>query len=174
MNIQVSVPRRGFRSLLPAGVDEAKRELKEFQSPEGDSGLCYWSSGIHATLPVRVSVPRRGFRSLLLLGRGVSHNDAISFSPPKGIQVFVTCRVPSGVPWAQGFSPPKGIQVFVTAYHFTYDVSFSGFQSPEGDSGLCYLNYYLNVAILLAGFSPPKGIQVFVTRNIKRRTKCQR
>ncbi len=63
----------------------------KFQSPEGDSGLCYTAT----------ATPEE--------------SDHPGFSPPKGIQVFVTyensiCRKET----ASSFSPPKGIQVFVT------------------------------------------------------------
>ena len=37
------------------------------------------------------------------------------------------------------------------------------FQSPKGDSGLCYLCTTKADPILATRFSPPKGIQVFAT-----------
>ena len=64
---------------------------------------------------VPVSVPRRGFRSLLLPKGPLGARLVLSFSPPKGIQVFVTNT------WVKGTS---GLA--------------DKFQSPEGDSGLCY------------------------------------
>ena len=111
----VSVPRRGFRSLLPAlartvellgsGFSPPKgiqvfatrgslafpvARYTRFQSPEGDSGLCYTVPGVPAVSSGPVSVPRRGFRSLLLMTSVLTPNTTPSFSPPKGIQVFAT------------------------------------------------------------------------------------
>ena len=159
----VSVPRRGFRSLLPVGGQGERARKAKFQSPEGDSGLCYQ--------PLREKLAPV----------------VISFSPPKGIQVFATCldlaqsRVPTR------FSPPKGIQVFATCFWDRLDGVGAKFQSPEGDSGLCYLDTRLvkkdmgkvsvprrgfrslllemrwTREIVGGGFSPPKGIQVFAT-----------
>ena len=88
---------------------------------------------------LQVSVPRRGFRSLLLKGSKPIRRCAVGFSPPKGIQVFVTCH------------RRRRLQ------------GLCGFQSPEGDSGLCYINLFRRLGVDPPGFSPPKGIQVFVT-----------
>ncbi len=110
-----------------------------FQSPEGDSGLCYEGGRRHSFWPGLVSVPRRGFRSLLLGAFGSGNPTLLSFSPPKGIQVFVTL---SGM-----LDAARRVK----------------FQSPEGDSGLCYLFSSLASLKDARGFSPPKGIQVFVT-----------
>ena len=107
-----------------------------FQSPEGDSGLCYLALKVRSQPTARVSVPRRGFRSLLRIT--VPHLIVItpSFSPPKGIQVFVT-RDDEDIRGDDllGFSPPKGIQVFATwnTYNAYHPIN-NTFQSPEGDS----------------------------------------
>ena len=67
-----------------------------FQSPEGDSGLCYLGVVVVSSLyPSLVSVPRRGFRSLLHGKEASNESQHTSFSPPKGIQVFVTRRWPA-------------------------------------------------------------------------------
>ncbi len=86
-----------------------------FQSPEGDSGLCYAKKHRALVRGAEVSVPRRGFRSLLLDLTGLE----------------------------------RGIDEW--------------FQSPEGDSGLCYSPIRVKFMLRLTSFSPPKGIQVFVT-----------
>ena len=109
----------------PKGIQvfATRRRLKgqptpppEFQSPEGDSGLCYKPK----------SKERR------CCGDG--------FSPPKGIQVFATSQVEVATDEEKDrFSPPKGIQVFATSQPHSGAGRTSSFQSPEGDSGLCYL-----------------------------------
>ena len=136
---RVSVPRRGFRSLLPDGPHRYLWKPSRFsppkgiqvfatwlspvfnsysfsfQSPEGDSGLCYLRAGLAHTACGKVSVPRRGFRSLLR-----THHRSASCSPVR-------------------FSPPKGIQVFATrSPRYIEHCQRRRFQSPEGDSGLCY------------------------------------
>ena len=139
----------------------------------------------------RVSVPRRGFRSLLHTLDVAASIGELGFSPPKGIQVFATSQTGRTTSWTlTGFSPPKGIQVFATLDVPTATRGRVSFQSPEGDSGLCYHwvhirsigNYsYVSVprrgfrsllpavtgvdhTMLTTSFSPPKGIQVFATR----------
>ncbi len=90
------------------------KRSRGFQSPEGDSGLCYTADIPPTGRRVHVSVPRRGFRSLLLGAQGPEPT------------------------YGSGFSPPKGIQVFVTHHSAPPDRDNTKFQSPEGDSGLCY------------------------------------
>ncbi len=85
-----------------------------FQSPEGDSGLCYfWSYGGIQQVFV-VSVPRRGFRSLLLPG-GMRINSREKVSVPRrGFRSLLLAEQGEDEHVVAGFSPPKGIQVFVT------------------------------------------------------------
>ena len=127
---QVSVPRRGFRSLLRFQGNYGSSAEVRFQSPEGDSGLCY--------LYKRAALP----------------SDAPSFSPPKGIQVFVTLvDGKTGVWIVLCFSPPKGIQVFVTRDGSLGDSRDGWFQSPEGDSGLCYCSQKTSLYLASPRFS---------------------
>ena len=155
---QVSVPRRGFRSLLPSPTASRHASLSWFQSPEGDSGLCY----LFAEERVVICIPR--------------------FSPPKGIQVFATkmlddffsgrrkfqspegdsglCYVgsitTSQIQDGASFSPPKGIQVFATSgtpiggrREGRVSVPRRGFRS--------LLRAGVTLGLFgLAGFSPPK------------------
>ena len=135
-----------------------------FQSPEGDSGLCY--------------LARVGFVSM--------PNDC--FSPPKGIQVSATLRrrtrslFPSRFQSPEGDSglcyqdqgdqnppfvgvsvPRRGFRSLLLSSTRSLPVSPLRFQSPEGDSGLCYNAGYGRFSYEIAGFSPPKGIQVSAT-----------
>ena len=110
-----------------------------FQSPEGDSGLCY------------------------LKCHEIGCPDAC-FSPPKGIQVFVTW---GGLPhkaaaWLVSV-PRRGFRSLLHAMLAIVALSWIEFQSPEGDSGLCYSTSSSHLQTAIVGFSPPKGIQVFVT-----------
>ena len=80
----VSVPRRGFRSLLRGEEGVRTGSCTSFQSPEGDSGLCYQNlTQKRCGRQHRVSVPRRGFRSLLLDGGWVWYEWAEGVSVPR-------------------------------------------------------------------------------------------
>ena len=185
----VSVPRRGFRSLLLGSIAATLWGPTVFQSPEGDSGLCYQRSQGQSQGQLYVSVPRRGFRSLLRrkFHRRQQQQRRVSV-PRRGFRSLLLGRETAILdPTHAGFSPPKGIQVFATFRRLADQISWNRFQSPEGDSGLCYglsfeeqvamtpvsvprrgfrsLLLFSEIAFNVDGpsFSPPKGIQVFAT-----------
>ena len=94
----VSVPRRGFRSLLPIENDPGAVKWDGFQSPEGDSGLCYWNKVREDISVVTPMFQSPEGDSGLCYARSVASFICrlFGFSPPKGIHCFST--IPADVP----------------------------------------------------------------------------
>ena len=118
---EVSVPRRGFRSLLQGRTRlMAHRDSLGFSPPKGIQVFATSKPSLAMSIKAarQVSVPRRGFRSLLLNGNATqpaAQDSAVSV-PRRGFRSLLLPSPPARLPLAglRGFSPPKGIQVFAT------------------------------------------------------------
>ena len=121
---------RGTALPLPCGSSV-------FQSPEGDSLFFYVA---------------------IILAIGI---DAIGeFQSPEGDSLFFYTRFPTQRPSRTScFSPPKGIHCFSTISEALRTIPYYKFQSPEGDSGLCYLEGTLKVALDRRVSVPRRGFR---------------
>jgi hypothetical protein len=83
-DLEVSVPRRGFLSLLLAEAARAAPANPSFRPPKGILVFATRSGRSRSGIPDHVSVPRRGFLSLLPVDEHTAKKSAPMFPSPEG------------------------------------------------------------------------------------------